>query len=279
MYIKFWGARGSISTPEKDKLRYGGNTTCLELKFQSGKHFIIDAGTGIKNLGQSLINETNLNVNILFTHAHWDHLAGFPFFLPIYREQNKFSITGYSISAKEFKKIISVQMNGIYHPVMFESISSKIDFMEFTDIEHGDSESIKSIRLSHPGGGYGYKFIENNKIFVFLTDNELAYEHDGSEGFSSFVDFCKNADVLVHDAQYDSNMYKLTKKWGHSTFEDAFELAVASKVKKLLFFHHDPMMTDSALDNHVKNYKKLIKRNKFDLDIDAVKEGMILNLK
>ncbi len=130
MNIKFWGARGSISTPEKDKLKYGGNTSCVEIKLISGKHYIVDAGTGIKNLGLKLLKEQNLDINILFTHAHWDHLAGFPFFLPIYNDTNKFSVTGYSISANEFKKIISVQMNGIYHPVMFDSIASKIDFKE-----------------------------------------------------------------------------------------------------------------------------------------------------
>jgi len=278
MYIKFWGSRGSISTPEKDKLKYGGNTTCVELIFNSKKHYIIDAGTGIKNLGASLVKKENLNINILFTHAHWDHLAGFPFFLPIYNSNNNFTITGYSISPDEFKKIISVQMNGIYHPVMFDNIASNIVFKKFQDLEHNANEKIDCIKLSHPGGGYGYKFTEDNKSFVFLTDNELAYDHNQENSFSNFVEFCSGVDVLVHDAQYDNLSYFNSIKWGHSRFEDAFELAVAAKVKKLLFFHHDPSTTDKKLDYHVKEYTKLVKINKLDLKIAAVSEGMLINL-
>jgi len=278
MYVKFWGSRGCISTPEKDKLKYGGNTTCVEVIFKSNKHYIIDAGTGIKNLGTSLAKKEKLDINILFTHAHWDHLAGFPFFLPIYNASNSFTITGYSISPDEFKKIISVQMNGIYHPVMFDNIASNITFTDFQDLKHNANENIESIKLSHPGGGYGYKFIDNNKSFVFLTDNELNYDHIEDNSFSKFVEFCKGVDLLVHDAQYDNLSYFNSTKWGHSRYEDAFELAVASKVKKLLFFHHDPSTTDKKLDYHVKEYKELVKINKIDLEISAVHEGMTINL-
>ncbi|MBN1114479.1 MAG: MBL fold metallo-hydrolase [Oligoflexia bacterium] len=280
MKIKVWGTRGSIATPEIDKMKYGGNTTCIEVEYGHGHHFIVDAGSGLRKLSNQLIHSKSaLKMHFLFTHAHWDHLSGFPFFLPIYSSKNSFFITGFSKIVHDFRHIIAEQMNGIYFPVMFESIASSIDFVEFENIKLNCAGcSIDKIKLNHPGGGYGYKFTENGKHFVFLTDNELSYEHEDGALFQDYVDFCRGADVLFHDSQYDNERYQFTKGWGHSTFDDAFELGVAAGVKSLMFCHHDPDTTDKMLDEKVKEYRKRIKTLKVNMNIDAVREGLVLQI-
>ncbi|MCX7871733.1 MAG: MBL fold metallo-hydrolase [Verrucomicrobiae bacterium] len=275
MRIKIWGCRGSIATPGPETLRYGGNTTCVEMIGKDGTEIVIDAGSGARNLGKDLIKRNIHEIYLLFTHAHWDHLLGFPFFEPAYCEDCKIYLCGGPKARDSLKNYLNHQMQAPYFPVDMELLHATFEFG--FENAHGNkigNIQIESILLSHPNGGYGFKFVENGNTFVFLTDNELAHPHDHSPKFDDYVNFCMNADILFHDAQFTEEEYRTKKGWGHSNYSDVFNLAVKARVKKLGFFHHDPDRSDDELDRIVESYQNKAKSLANDITIFAVAEGM-----
>jgi len=273
MKIKFWGSRGSIPVPDSRMMKYSGNTTCVEIVFDN-KVFIIDAGTGIRKLGEDLIKRNISDIDIFITHTHWDHIQGFPFFKPIYEEGTNINIFGCSSSYKHLKTIFSKQMSYEYFPVRFSDLKSEINFSEICDKQY---DLIKIIRTNHPIPTLGYKIEKDNMSFVFLTDNELQSEKTITK-WDEFVGFCRDATYLVHDTQFTDEEYKDRKGWGHSTFEQAIMLARDSGVKNLGFFHHDPDRVDSELDGLEKKYKDICKRKGYKFNIFAIKEMTELSL-
>lgn len=254
MLIRFWGARGSIGVSGEEYLKYGGDTTCVEIRTNSGEVIIIDAGTGIRRLGRSMLSEGIWEYSLLFTHAHWDHLMGFPFFAPIYMTDTKINMFGCPLSQGNVETFLAETMKAPFFPVPFELVRSKINFTEVTDhcMALGDM-TINCIPLSHPNGGVGMKFTEDGKSFVFLTDNELTYQHEGGRSFEEYVEFCKDADVLVHDAEYLPDEYDVRKTWGHTVYTDALELALQAGAKQFGLFHHNQDRTDDAVDAMVEH--------------------------
>ncbi len=253
MKIKFWGARGSIPVSGEKYLKYGGDTTCVEIRAASGELVIVDAGSGIRLLGKELVKEGLSRFAMLFTHSHWDHVLGFPFFAPIYRKKVAITMMGCSFSEEEpLREIISKTMRPPGFPVKFEEISASFSFAPICrkGFEVG-SMKIDPIEISHPNQGLGYKFTEDGKTFVFLTDNELGYRHEGGRNFEEYAAFAKGADVLVHDADYTDEEYPLHRTWGHSTSGQALELAVAAGVSSLGLFHHNQERGDAELDSIV----------------------------
>ena len=263
MKIKIWGCRGSITTPGKNTIRYGGNSTCVEIRSEEGHIIIVDAGSGIRNLGKSMKNESvSTEIRLFFTHSHWDHLLGFPFFEPAYLDRFHITLCDGPHAQDSIRRYLSHQMNAPYFPVDFSQLRAKFNFR----CEHqrcdgycplGNNIQIRAIPLNHPNGGYGYKFIEHDKIFVYLTDNELGFQHEGGLTREGYIDFCRGADLLLHDAQYTTEEYKHTRGWGHSTYLDALDLAIKAGVKRLGLFHHDPDRTDDDLDRQAdlcRNY-------------------------
>lgn len=280
MLIRCWGSRGSISVSGKDFLKYGGDTTCLEVVSAEDDLIILDAGTGIRLLGNRLIAENDKRViNLLLTHAHWDHLAGFPFFKPIYLKDYKIRIFGPLPTQESLKSIISKTMTHPYFPIEFEDINAEITFheMDHSSVDIG-SLQVETIPLSHPNQGFGYKFIEGNKSFAFLTDNELTYPHEGGKEFDEYVEFVRDVDLLIHDAEYTREEYKATKSWGHSVYLDTLDLAIKANVGKLGFFHLNQDRTDEGEDELVDNANRIIAEKGSKLECFAVGKGMEIEL-
>ncbi|OIN96121.1 hypothetical protein AUJ66_07330 [Candidatus Desantisbacteria bacterium CG1_02_38_46] len=271
MKIKFWGCRGSIPVPDSRMMKYGGNTTCVEVIFEN-RIFIIDAGTGIRKLGDSLIKRKVSNIDMFITHSHWDHILGFPFFKPIYSGNTLINIFGRTSSYKRLKDIFTSQMSYEYFPVSFSELKSKINFTELSRQQYDfDGHIIKIIQTNHPIFAMGIRIEKGDKSFVFITDNELGLENPRTSR-GEFIAFCKNATYLIHDAQFTEEEYKTRQGWGHSTFMQAIMLADDSDIKNLGFFHHDPDRKDDELEEIEAKYKKLCESKRYRFNLFAVRE-------
>lgn len=274
MIIRCWGARGSIPVSGKKYLRYGGNTTCLEIRTKDDDILIIDAGSGIRELGNLLLSENRYNYTMLLTHAHWDHIMGFPFFKPIYSHKTSINIWGCPFAQVSLKEMLSRIMMPPNFPVNFDKISARISYLDTcADSYQVGSMMITPIALSHPNQGNGYKFEEDGKCFVFLTDNELGFRHKGGLDYQDYLDFSRGADLLIHDAEYTEEEYEKTRGWGHSVYKDAVKLALNANVKKLGLFHHNQERVDEAVEAMVDECQKEIARYGTDMECFAVSQG------
>jgi len=259
MLVKVWGSRGSIPVSGKEYLKYGGDTTCVEIRTQSGDIIVVDAGTGIRRLGTYLADEKTTDLNLIFTHAHWDHLMGFPFFKPLFFKKFHIHMHGCPYHSNFVETILSKVMAPPYFPVKYKDVTARMTYPDACpmDFEIG-SVTVVPIALSHPNGGSGYKFIEGGKSFVFLTDNELGYVHPGGLEFNDYLKFCSGADLLIHDAEYTPEEYKTFVDWGHSVYTDALDLALKAGVKKLGLFHLNQERTDRQMDIIVQDSRQRI---------------------
>ena len=218
MFIRFWGSRGSSPVSGKEYVMFGGDTTCVEILTDACETIIIDAGSGIRKLGNKLFRERNYDLNIIFTHSHWDHILGFPFFTPIYVKGTKINLYGCPFAQGSIKKIISKTMKPPNFPVKFDELKAELAYHNHKADDGGfniGSLKVMPISVSHPNRAIGYKFIEDEKSFVFLTDNELTYKHSGGLDYEDYVKFAMKADLLVHDSQYRQEEYKRKETWGH----------------------------------------------------------------
>lgn len=280
MKITVWGCRGSLTIPGPSTVRYGGNTTCVEIRTADNQVIVVDAGSGMRNLGKALLaqNQTT-HLFLLLTHSHWDHLVGFPFFGPAYLEKYTLTLCGGPKTQQSLRRYLTHQMEAPYFPVDFEVLKARFDFgCECPQSGNIGTATIHPVALSHPNEGYGYKFVENGKSFVFLTDNELGFHHPGGLQRAQYIDFCRGADLLFHDAQYTDEEYRRRRGWGHSNMADATDLAIAAQVKRFGFFHHDLDRTDDDLDRQVEQYRQRIRQANSAVDCFAVAEGMVLEL-
>jgi phosphoribosyl 1,2-cyclic phosphodiesterase len=300
--LKFWGVRGSIPTPGKTTIRYGGNTPCIELQFANGPHFILDAGTGIRELGKKMMDENSDQHSYIFiSHFHWDHIQGLPFFRPAFDEKNKLIILGADDVAIELPDIISFQMDPKYFPISSEDMKANLEFRSIQEEQFTiEGVDIKTIYLNHPGYALGFRFSYMNKNIVYISDNEpfhtngIKSHHDFNqldnlkldEVFDKFIEnkeeklisFCSKADVLIHDSQFLPKEYKEKKMWGHSPFNYAVELALKSDSKLLVLFHHDPDHDDETIDRILKLSQKLINASDSDIKCLAAQEGLSINV-
>ena len=284
MKIKTWGCRGSLPTPGPNTLRYGGNTTCLEIRSVTGRVIIVDAGSGVRYLGQALRREPAVTeIRFLLTHSHWDHLMGFPFFEPAYFSRYTITFCGGAHAQDSIRRYLSHQMQAPYFPVDFSLLKAKFNYTcDCPDQEKalccfGSLRGVP-VPLNHPNGGYGFKFTELGKTFIFLTDNELGFPHEGGWSRAQYVDFCRGADLLFHDAQYTDAEYERTRGWGHSSYTDATDLAIEAGVQRLGLFHHDPDRTDDDLDRQVACCRERIQRAGSAVACFGVAEGMEIEL-
>ncbi|MBF0564072.1 MAG: MBL fold metallo-hydrolase [Nitrospirae bacterium] len=279
MIIRCWGARGSIPVSGKEFLKYGGDTTCIEIRTEKDLVVIIDAGSGIRELGKKILEEQRDKVSLLFTHAHWDHIMGFPFFRPIYREGMKIDFYGCAFSHDSLQDIISKTMVSPHFPVNFNEVKAEFSYNDVCNRTFNiDSLAIATIQLSHPNQGLGYKFTENGKTFVFITDNELTYRHPGGLGFDDYVEFCKGADLLFHDSEYVEDEYEEKKTWGHTAYKNSVRLAIEAQVNRFGLFHHNQNRTDDEQDEIVYDCRRILKAQNSHVECFAVYQGMEITL-
>jgi len=279
MIIRCWGARGSIPVSGSEYLKYGGDTTCLEIRTRDNDLIIVDAGSGIRRLGNHLMSEGIKRFTMIFTHAHWDHLMGFPFFKPIYFSKTSIAMYGCSYAQSSLKEIISRVMEPPHFPVNFEDIRADILYHAACVEEFWlNSLKITPIPISHPNQGEGFKFEEDGKTFVFLTDNELMFKHPGGLDYADYLAFARGADLLIHDAEYTETDYLRTRTWGHSVYTDALRLALEGGVKKLGLFHHNQERTDDQMDAIVEDCRRIAKQQGRTMDCFGLHQNMEIKL-
>jgi phosphoribosyl 1,2-cyclic phosphodiesterase len=296
--VRFWGTRGSIPSPGRETVRYGGNTPCLELRTPDGWLIVLDAGTGIRELGRSLMDRANgtpIRGDIFLTHAHWDHIQGLPFFAPIFHSGNHFTIWGSKTMETSIGRVVRDQMSPVVFPVAFEQLGATIEFRQLAQERRFErAYDVTALPVQHPGGALGYRFAARDdgadeagaersapRALVYISDNELqasaAYGSPASWR-RDLVSFVRGARVLVHDSMFTTEEYGQHKGWGHSTYQDAVELALEGEVETLVLFHHKPERTDDELDRRTDECRALAARLGASLRIVAAAEGLTLTV-
>lgn len=282
MLVTVWGTRGSIPAPGPATVRYGGNTPCVEVQLSDGTELILDAGTGIRNLGKKLVAaEVHHPVFVLMSHAHWDHVHGFPFFGPAYTRGRQIRVAGWSHSIRAIKDLLYTQMNGLSFPVEFGELRANIDFMDLGDsVAQIRSATLQLGLCSHPGGSCCFRIsAEGEGTLLHATDNELrAPGRDGRVRREALGKLCEGVDVLIHDAQFLPEELPDHMDWGHSTYEDAVDLAGQAGVKRLILFHHDPDRSDEQVDEIQWRACDYAAARGYDLVCEAAREGMQISI-
>ncbi|MEO1126394.1 MAG: MBL fold metallo-hydrolase [Cyanobacteria bacterium J06635_15] len=272
--VKFWGVRGSIACPGPQTVRYGGNTSCIEMQV-AGERLIFDGGTGLRALGQKLLAEMPLNLNMFFTHSHWDHIQGFPFFVPAFVPGNRFNIYGaIAPNGSTIEQRLNDQMLHPNFPVPLQIMGADL---KFCDLEIGEVVRIGEIEvanalLNHPGEAIGYRVNWNGYSAAYITDTE----HFPDRLDDHVVWLAQDADVMIYDATYTDKEYYDEKSskvgWGHSTWQEAVKVAKAAHVKQLVIFHHDPLHNDGFMDEVACNTAEAFPNSV------VAQEGMVLDL-
>jgi phosphoribosyl 1,2-cyclic phosphodiesterase len=297
--LRFWGVRGSYAAPFASHLGVGGNTSCVEIR--AGDHLLIcDAGTGIIPLGNELMQQNKLReMMIILTHYHWDHVCGLPFFVPAFIPDWKINFFGPGDNPKLMEEYISAQMQAPYFPVGTETWLAETNYLESNNdgFQYGPMK-IKFSNVHHPGITYGYKIEVNGKTIVYASDNECMFieksvkhrfdefneeEHELfkemiNEEHQSELNLIKDADILIHDAQYTPADYDKKRGWGHSCYIDAINTAIDANVKELYLFHHDPNYDDIAMEAIHKHSNEIIKEKGSSLVCHIAKEGMVIDI-
>ena len=289
--LKFWGTRGSISVPGPHALRYGGNTTCVEVR-ADGEVIVLDAGSGIRSLGNALEKEFRsepIKLSLLITHAHWDHIQGLPFFAPAYEKKNEIHVRGYDGVDTTFEEIMAEPMKAPFFPIAMRELSARIDIKKLTEMEF----SVGNVRVcasfvNHPGVCAGYRLFTSAGSIAFLPDHEpYRFLHSAKgnamspeqaketakEERISLVEFLRGSDILILDAQYTDGEYETHVGWGHGSVSGTVSLALDAEVRRLLLFHHDPSHDDTMVDAMVNDARRLIRESGKELEVDGAREG------
>ena len=250
MKLTVWGARGSIPVSGPQYNKYGGDTTCVELETRNGEVLILDAGTGLRALGNKLLAEGRKEIHFLFSHAHWDHLMGFPFFKPLYRPDVTIYCHGCTFSQQSVQHFLSQTLRPPFFPVKLDDVAATLRF----DDECPANITVaglccQTIPLSHPNQGYGYRLTEGKRSVAFFPDNELSMVHFEGRAVGEYQRFLQDVDLLIHDAEYWPEEYEaFARGWGHSVFFDTVDLAVAARAQKLVLWHLNQERSDDEVD-------------------------------
>jgi phosphoribosyl 1,2-cyclic phosphodiesterase len=279
MNITFYGVRGSIPTPGAEYVRYGGNTACVHIETDLGTDIILDAGTGIRLLGKALAAKAD-PIHVLLSHNHWDHIQGFPFFTPIFQPGRQIFVTP-GIVSDENQTAVLDQMRGSLFPVPFEALGAEININALpaeTTEWSCEEATVKRMLINHPGGGCAYSISVGKAKVVYLTDNELYPPYKKNSDFLEFVEFCRDADLLIHDAQYMLSDMPAKSGWGHSVAEEAVKLAMASNSRKLALYSHDPERTDDDVDEIIEHCLLFVNAAADNLEVFASAEGQVISI-
>ncbi len=282
--VKFWGVRGSIPTPGPSTVFFGGNTSCVELRVD-GELIILDAGSGIRPLGQALaaeFGERAINITVLITHTHWDHIQGFPFFLPAYKAKNRVRILGYEGARDGLAATLAGQMESPYFPIALKQMPGNIVIDELKDMTfHIGPVRVDACFSNHPGICVGYRLFTASGSVAYLPDNECFNEHTAEAHGGELprtieeklAEFVQDADVLITDAQYTVGEYRRHVGWGHGCVDDVVRFAIAGRVKRLFLFHHDPEHDDREISSMLMHARDMATLAGSSIRIDAAREG------
>ena len=292
--LKFWGVRGSIAAPGPETVYYGGNTSCIEVRVGSDI-IVLDAGTGIRKLGLALVEEFQdrpINLNVLITHTHWDHIQGFPFFPPAYNLKNKVTIYGFEGARQGLQSTLSSQMESPYFPISMQQMPGAITIRELKEMSFRvGAVPVKAHFLNHPGFCIGYRLFTPGGSISYLPDVELFQQlrsrlkagagrvtrktfDSVPEEDRAAMEFIRDSEVLILDSQYDAAEYEQHIGWGHSCFEDAVTFAIQAGVRRLFLFHHDPEHTDEQISRMVACARAMACRSQSPLLVEAAREGV-----
>ncbi len=292
--VRFWGVRGSIPSPGESTRRYGGNTTCVEVRV-GNRVIVLDAGSGIRRLGQSLMGEFNgnpLEVALLMSHTHWDHIQGFPFFIPAYSPKVHVRLFGYEGAVHGLRAALFEQMQSAFFPVKLNQMASHVTFEEL-DAMHFDlgGITVNAAYTNHPGICLGYRIATPSGDIVFMPDHEAFERHERerqkAEGISEpaaaefarqqdekMIAFARDAAIIIADAQYTPEEYPSRRGWGHTCYEDTVSNALRANARRLFLFHHDPDRDDAQIDAIVARCREIVAKAGSDLKVDAAREGL-----
>lgn len=298
-YLRFWGVRGSYAAPFESHLKVGGNTSCVEINVD-GHLLVCDAGTGIIPLGNKLAAQQNIKeLTIVLTHYHWDHICGLPFFVPAFIPDWNIRFYGPGESVQEIKQNLDSQMQAPYFPVGTETWMANINYIDPTTkkINVGPLD-IKHHSVHHPGITYGYTIDTGKKKVIYVSDNECQFldksikqkltefseeeqemfEAMNREEYEYELQTIKDADILIHDAQYTPEDYETKRGWGHSCYVDVVNSAIDANVKELYLYHHDPYNDDHAIEKIYEECLKIIQNRQASIKCHVAREGMELDL-
>ncbi len=293
--FKFWGVRGSIATPGPETVFYGGNTSCVEVR-ADGEIIILDAGTGIRPLGLKLaeeFKETPLQLTLLLTHTHWDHIQGLPFFVPAYNPRNTVRILGYQGAKQGLDVTLGAQMDSQYFPIGLKEVPGNLSIEELREMEFTVGRvPVRATFVNHPGICVGYRLNTSAGSIVYIPDNEPLHRmflgkadidarttEYAADQDSQLAEFIHAADVLIMDSQYSAAEYEAHIGWGHACVDDVTALAMRARVKQLFLFHHDPTHDDDRISRMLAHTRQLVAEAGSSLHMEAAREGMEVVLK
>ena len=279
MRVTFWGVRGSIPSPGPDTVGVGGNTSCVEVRLGS-LLVIFDAGTGLRLLGKTLLKEMPITAHLFFSHVHWDHIQGFPFFDPAFVAGNIIHLYGGNNVSRTLEETLAGQMDHPSFPVHLTDMGAKMNFHDVfdnrpveLDVGDGTKAVVTAARGNHPNGVWAYRIEHAGKAVVYATDTEHYSVID-----ANLLKLAKDADVLIYDSQYTPEEYAGTSGglskigWGHSTFDEACKLAKAAHAKQLVLYHHDPTQSDTAVAEKERRARELLPT------CEAAREGLVIDV-
>ena len=290
--IRFWGTRGSIAVPGPGTLRYGGNTTCVELR-GDGEIIVLDAGSGIRPLGIALQKEFQarpMKLSLLITHAHWDHIQGFPFFKPAYDSKNEIRIFGFDGTGASLRDILAEPMRVPFFPITMRELSARMTINNLSDMKFSLGKvQVHAALVNHPGVCAGYRIFSSAGSVAFVPDHE-PYEfflhafrgnrlssaqakQIAADEQAGLVRFLRGSDILILDAQYTDREYKNHIGWGHSPISSAVSLALEAEIQTLVLFHHDPHHDDEKVDAMLESAREIVAKSARPLEIVAAQEG------
>jgi len=289
MRVRFWGTRGSIATPGPKTVRFGGNTSCVEVVTDSGARIILDCGTGARPLGAELMARAPkpIRATLLLGHTHWDHIQGFPFFAPLFVPGNELTICAPTGVGNSLAGVLAGQMEFTYFPVALDQLPATIAYKDLSEGTYEfDGVRVITQFLNHPAISLAYRIEADGVVVVYACDHEPfasplwregarhgyieSILHGGDRRHALFM---RHADLLIHDAQYTPEEYPSKKNWGHSTYQYVVELAAAADVRRLALTHHDPMHDDAFLEAVEQSARALARQHNFAMQVFCAAEG------
>ena len=306
MRVKFWGVRGSLPVPGRKTERYGGNTSCVEVRSESGTRVVVDAGTGIRKLGKEIVAETEpgkSEVHLLISHTHWDHIQGLPFFSPLYQKGNRLAVYARKRDDLHLRAVFASQTDDPYFPIPFDEAKADIAFSELPDSAEFEVKDVKvaCARLNHPYIATAYRLTVDGASVVYVSDtapfSDILFEDEfiaqppgpGAElpaadkkklakMRAGIVKLCEGADLVVYDTMFTPDDYRRIPHFGHSRPSDALQICQEAGARKLALFHHAPERSDAEVDAILDETKATAKRDGIKLDIVAAHEGLDVSL-